>query len=136
MGPWCHRWLQKCCCHYHNIRYCFSICYNAFLYSYPNVLLTYYAIVIWNWISCEAGRSTDVGNLVYEPPRDGPTLWEIGIPDRTAAEFYVPDPNLLYINKLYVNQPDCRLVPLIVIFRNLYIKLGWFMQEESVKIRT
>nr|POF25716.1 rhamnogalacturonate lyase [Quercus suber] len=53
-------------------------------------------------------RSTDVGNLVYEPPRDGPTLWEIGIPDRTAAEFYVPDPNLLYINKLYVNQPGYR----------------------------
>ena len=66
--------------------------------------------MLWNRISCEAGLSIDIGNLVYEPPRDGPTLWEIGIPDRTAAEFYVPDPNPLYINKLYVNHPD-RLVP-------------------------
>lgn len=45
-----------------------------------------------------------MGDLVYEPPRDGPTLWEIGIPDRSAAEFYIPDPS--YINKLYVNHPD------------------------------
>ena len=78
--------------------------------SNPNVLLTYYFIVIWNWISCEAGLRIDVGELVYKPPRDGPTLWEIGIPDRSAAEFYVPDPNHLYINKLYLNHPD-RLVP-------------------------
>ncbi|KAK4559994.1 hypothetical protein RGQ29_008971 [Quercus rubra] len=52
------------------------------------------------------GLSIDVGELVYKPPRDGPTLWEIGIPDRSAAEFYVPDPNHLYINKLYLNHPD------------------------------
>lgn len=47
-----------------------------------------------------------MGDLVYEPPRDGPTLWEIGIPDRSASEFYVPDPNPIYINKLFVNHPD------------------------------
>lgn len=47
-----------------------------------------------------------MGDLVYEPPRDGPTLWEIGIPDRSAAEFFVPDPDSKYINKLYVNHPD------------------------------
>lgn len=52
------------------------------------------------------GCDIDIGDLVYEPPRDGPTLWEIGIPDRSAAEFYVPDPNPKYINKLYVNHPD------------------------------
>ncbi|KAH7669404.1 Rhamnogalacturonan endolyase protein [Dioscorea alata] len=52
------------------------------------------------------GDVIDLGELVYEPPRDGPTLWEIGIPDRSAKEFYVPDPNPLYINKLYVNHPD------------------------------
>jgi rhamnogalacturonan endolyase len=55
-----------------------------------------------NIIGCEI----KVGELVYEPPRDGPTLWEIGIPDRTAAEFYVPDPNPLYINRLYINHSD------------------------------
>lgn len=48
----------------------------------------------------------DLGTLVYEPPRHGPTLWEIGIPDRSAAEFYVPDPNPKYINKLYLNHSD------------------------------
>ena len=53
-----------------------------------------------------AGCNIDIGDIVYEPPRSGPTLWEIGIPDRSAAEFYVPDPNPKYINKLYVNHPD------------------------------
>ncbi|KAJ4701497.1 Rhamnogalacturonate lyase family protein [Melia azedarach] len=52
------------------------------------------------------GFHADLEDLVYNPPRDGPTLWEIGIPDRSAAEFYVPDPNPKYINKLYVNHPD------------------------------
>ncbi|XP_057773237.1 probable rhamnogalacturonate lyase B isoform X1 [Salvia miltiorrhiza] len=52
------------------------------------------------------GCKIDMGKLVYEPARDGPTLWEIGIPDRTAQQFYVPDPNPKYINKLYINHPD------------------------------
>ncbi|CAN6542923.1 unnamed protein product [Malus baccata var. baccata] len=52
------------------------------------------------------GCNVDVGTLVYEPPRSGPTFWEIGIPDRTAAEFYIPDPNPNHINKLYVNHTD------------------------------
>lgn len=47
-----------------------------------------------------------MGDLVYEPPRDGPTLWEIGIPDRSAAEFHVPDPNPKYINPLFLNNPN------------------------------
>ena len=41
---------------------------------------------------CIAGSEISLGNLVFTPPRNGPTLWEIGIPDRTAAEFYIPDP--------------------------------------------
>ncbi|KAG8654871.1 hypothetical protein MANES_05G188300v8 [Manihot esculenta] len=57
-------------------------------------------------ITITTGCDIDMGDLVFEPPRDGPTLWEIGIPDRSAAEFYVPDPNPSYINKLYVNHPD------------------------------
>lgn len=61
-----------------------------------------------------------MGDLVYEPPRDGPTLWEIGTPDRSAAEFYVPDPNPKYINKLYVNHPD-RLAFSITIFRSQFL---------------
>ncbi|KAL6012683.1 hypothetical protein ACLOJK_003172 [Asimina triloba] len=52
------------------------------------------------------GCAIDLGDLVFEPPRDGPTLWEIGFPDRSAGEFYVPDPNPMYINKLFVDHPD------------------------------
>ncbi|XP_065619966.1 probable rhamnogalacturonate lyase B [Quercus suber] len=87
---------------------CFSIknvrtgVYNLYAWV-PGVIGDYRYDVV---INITAGLGIDVGNLVYEPPRDGPTLWEIGIPDRTAAEFYVPDPNPLYINKLYVNHPD------------------------------
>lgn len=43
---------------------------------------------------------------MYEPPRDGPTVWEIGVPDRSAAEFYVPDPNPALMNQLYNVHPD------------------------------
>ncbi|KAF5746762.1 rhamnogalacturonate lyase B [Tripterygium wilfordii] len=57
-------------------------------------------------VTITSGCDIDMGDLVYEPPRDGPTLWEIGIPDRSAAEFYVPDPDPKYINKLFVNHPD------------------------------
>lgn len=53
-----------------------------------------------------AGYNIEVGKIVYEAPRDGPTLWEIGIPDRTAQQFFIPDPNPKYINKLYINHPD------------------------------
>ncbi|CAM8936586.1 unnamed protein product [Rhodiola kirilowii] len=52
------------------------------------------------------GCDISLGDLVYAPPRNGPTLWEIGVPDRSAAEFYVPDPNPKYINKLYIDHPD------------------------------
>ncbi|KAK4417081.1 hypothetical protein Salat_2533600 [Sesamum alatum] len=52
------------------------------------------------------GSKIRLRTLVYDPPRNGPTLWEIGIPDRTAAEFFVPDPNPMLMNQLYVSQPD------------------------------
>ncbi|KAM3338420.1 hypothetical protein P3S68_030506 [Capsicum galapagoense] len=38
------------------------------------------------------GSRTRLYTLVFNPPRSGPTLWEIGIPDRTAAEFFIPNP--------------------------------------------
>ncbi|KAL6511177.1 hypothetical protein OROHE_020546 [Orobanche hederae] len=57
-------------------------------------------------ITITPGCYIDMDRVVYEPPRDGPTLWDIGIPDRSAREFYVPDPSPKYINKLYVDHPD------------------------------
>ncbi|CAI0464064.1 unnamed protein product [Linum tenue] len=59
-------------------------------------------------VTIAPGSSMDMGDVVYEPPRHGPTLWEIGYPDRTASGFYVPDVDPKYINKLYVNHPDSR----------------------------
>ncbi|KAH6784507.1 Rhamnogalacturonate lyase family protein [Perilla frutescens var. hirtella] len=52
------------------------------------------------------GSEIEIGDLVYDPPRSGPTLWEIGVPDRTAFEFFVPDPAPGFINKLYINHTE------------------------------
>ncbi|XP_076933802.1 uncharacterized protein LOC143599825 [Bidens hawaiensis] len=50
------------------------------------------------------GSKIRMGLLVHKPPRNGPTVWEIGVPDRTAAEFYVPEPNPRVTNQLYTSQ--------------------------------
>jgi len=63
----------------------------------------------------QTGSRINVHDIVYQPPRNGPTLWEIGIPDRTAAEFFVPDPNPKFINKLFINHPDRLLTYLYVL---------------------
>ncbi|CAN1288425.1 Rhamnogalacturonate lyase [Linum perenne] len=52
-------------------------------------------------INVQAGNEVKLGPVTYKAPRNGSTLWEIGIPDRSAAEFYVPDPDPHYVNKLY-----------------------------------
>ncbi|XP_068656080.1 uncharacterized protein [Aristolochia californica] len=57
-------------------------------------------------VTVTEGSDIDLGVLIYEPPRDGPTMWEIGIPDRSAFEFYIPEPNPKYVNKLFINHPD------------------------------
>ncbi|ESW28447.1 hypothetical protein PHAVU_003G287200 [Phaseolus vulgaris] len=55
-------------------------------------------------ITVSKGGVITLDSLVYVPPRSGPTIWEIGFPDRTAAEFYVPDPYPTLMNKLYNEQ--------------------------------
>ncbi|KAA8546656.1 hypothetical protein F0562_003113 [Nyssa sinensis] len=57
-------------------------------------------------VNVKPGNENKLGTLIYDPPRRGPTLWEIGIPDRTAAEFYVPDPDPKFINQLYINHTE------------------------------
>ncbi|KAL5775330.1 hypothetical protein ACOSP7_012887 [Xanthoceras sorbifolium] len=57
-------------------------------------------------VTISAGSQTELGNLTYVPLRDGPTVWEIGFPDRTAIGFYVPDVNPKYVNKLFLNSPE------------------------------
>lgn len=53
-------------------------------------------------IKIEPGSEIQLPSLIYKPPRNGPTLWEIGIPDRTAAEFYIPEPYPTLTNQLYI----------------------------------
>ena len=38
-------------------------------------------------VTIEAGKSLDLGHLDWKPVRFGKQLWDIGIPDRSAAEF-------------------------------------------------
>ncbi|KAK6150317.1 hypothetical protein DH2020_015249 [Rehmannia glutinosa] len=47
-------------------------------------------------ITITPGSNVVARNVVFEAPRKGPTLWEIGIPDRSAAEFFIPDPDPKY----------------------------------------
>ncbi|KAI3832433.1 hypothetical protein MKX03_020667 [Papaver bracteatum] len=62
-----------------------------------------------NLITVKEGASIELDDdLVYEPPRNGTTLWEIGIPDRTAAEFFVPKVDPKYVNPLYLEQDSFR----------------------------
>ncbi|XP_057418464.1 uncharacterized protein LOC130712662 [Lotus japonicus] len=56
-------------------------------------------------INITPGRVIQLGSLMFNPPRNGPTIWEIGIPDRSAAEFYVPDPYPNLINRVFVGKP-------------------------------
>jgi rhamnogalacturonan endolyase len=42
-------------------------------------------------ITVEAGKPLDLGDIEWKPVRNGKQLWDIGIPDRTAAEFFHGD---------------------------------------------
>ncbi|KAI5654686.1 hypothetical protein M9H77_31873 [Catharanthus roseus] len=57
-------------------------------------------------IEIKPASEINLGSLVFTPPRNGPTLWEIGISDRTAEEFYIPDPIPTLRNYLFDNQTD------------------------------
>lgn len=59
-----------------------------------------------NLYTIRPGKQIQIGDVVYNPPRNGPTVWEIGIPDRTASEFYIPDPDPGFMNKLYINHTE------------------------------
>ncbi|CAH9078142.1 unnamed protein product, partial [Cuscuta epithymum] len=52
------------------------------------------------------GEETRLGDIEFIPPRNGPTIWEIGIPDRKAAEFFVPDPRPELRNYALINHTE------------------------------
>ncbi|XP_024533891.1 probable rhamnogalacturonate lyase B [Selaginella moellendorffii] len=71
-------------------------------------------------ITISQGGSYDLGSLVYKPPRNGPTLWEIGFPDRSAAGFFVPSPDSKYVSKLFVYQERFRQYGLWTRYSEIY----------------
>ncbi|CAN4114795.1 unnamed protein product [Withania somnifera] len=52
------------------------------------------------------GGNIKLKNLVYKPPRNGATIWEIGVPDRTAVEFFIPTPPPQYKVHKYQNDTE------------------------------
>ncbi|KAG5574227.1 hypothetical protein H5410_054361, partial [Solanum commersonii] len=56
-----------------------------------------------SYITVTQGKDTYLGQIIFETPRKGPPLWEIGFPDRTANEFFIPDPLPGLQNYLYTN---------------------------------
>ncbi|KAK9233307.1 hypothetical protein WN943_023556 [Citrus x changshan-huyou] len=48
----------------------------------------------------------NLGTIVYEPPRNGPTLWRIEVPHRLASEFFVLDPYAKFKNPLFTGSSD------------------------------
>ncbi|KAI5077487.1 hypothetical protein GOP47_0007311 [Adiantum capillus-veneris] len=54
----------------------------------------------------QPGSLVDLQESVFDAPRDGKTVWEIGIPDRSSTEFYIPDPDPKFVNRLYLNHPE------------------------------
>lgn len=39
----------------------------------------------------ESTSTLHVGNFSFKAPRQGPTLWEIGVPDRSAGALEIPE---------------------------------------------
>ncbi|CAN1342756.1 Rhamnogalacturonate lyase, partial [Linum perenne] len=73
-------------------------------------------------ITISPGSKIKLGNIVFDPPRNGPTLWDIGVPDRTAAEFHVPDAYPTLMNKLYANHQRFRQYGLWSRYAEMYPK--------------
>ncbi|KAG2555669.1 probable rhamnogalacturonate lyase B [Panicum virgatum] len=71
-------------------------------------------------VTVTPGCAIDLGDLVFLPPRSGPTLWEIGVPDRTAAEFFVPDVDPRYANRLFLHKDKYRQYGLWERYAELY----------------
>ncbi|KAM3283236.1 hypothetical protein P3S67_026881 [Capsicum chacoense] len=71
------------------------------LYSWvPGVLGEY---KFSSYVEVTPGSETALGQIIFEAIRNSPTLWEIGFPDRSAAEFFIPDPLPGFENHLYTN---------------------------------
>jgi len=100
-------------------------------FAIGNVLAGEYNLYAWvpgflgnymyaDLVTVVAGGTVSLPDLVFEPPRLGPTLWDIGVPDRSAAEFFVPDPNPKYLSKLFLTRDRYRQYGLWERYADLY----------------
>ncbi|RCV36340.1 hypothetical protein SETIT_7G310700v2 [Setaria italica] len=90
--------------------------YNLYAWV-PGVLGDY---MYTSAVTVTPGCAIDLGDLVFLPPRSGPTLWEIGVPDRTAAEFFIPDVDPRYANRLFLHRDMYRQYGLWERYAELY----------------
>ncbi|XP_047340187.1 probable rhamnogalacturonate lyase B [Impatiens glandulifera] len=52
-------------------------------------------------VTISPGFTTRLNHLLFKPPRVGVTLWEIGYPDRSSQEFYIPNSDPYYSNYIF-----------------------------------
>ncbi|XP_015057396.1 probable rhamnogalacturonate lyase B [Solanum pennellii] len=78
--------------------------YNLYA-TIPGVLGDYKYTSI---VDVTSGSNIKLGDLLYNPPRNGVTIWEIGVPDRTAAEFFIPNPPPQFKVHKYKNNSESR----------------------------
>ncbi|CAL1367707.1 unnamed protein product [Linum trigynum] len=57
-------------------------------------------------ITVKPGNEINLGQVMFKPPRNGPTVWELGIPNRSAKEFFIPNPDPKALNKFWLDKPD------------------------------
>ncbi|XP_066357081.1 uncharacterized protein [Miscanthus floridulus] len=105
---------------------------GGFRFTIANVRPGVYSLYAWvpgvlgDYVSASSvtvtagGAVVDLGDLVFRPPRSGPTVWEIGVPDRTAAEFFVPDVDPRYANRLFLSKDRYRQYGLWARYAELY----------------
>ncbi|KAI3976371.1 hypothetical protein MKX01_001839, partial [Papaver californicum] len=128
-----------------------SIADNEGSFCTSNILTGEYNLFAWipgfigdyrynSNLMIEPGSDMDLGNLVHEPSRDGSIIWEIGIPDRSAQEFYIPEPNPKFNNRLFFRQyglwerytdPDSDLI--YTVDSSDYTKDWFFAQFTRIK---
>ncbi|XP_019177210.1 PREDICTED: rhamnogalacturonate lyase B-like isoform X2 [Ipomoea nil] len=71
-------------------------------------------------VNIKPGSDIELGDLVYKPPRNGATLWDIGVAERTAAEFYIPNPDPKYKVHKFKDQPKNKEYGLWKRYADLY----------------
>ncbi|GBG78757.1 hypothetical protein CBR_g27981 [Chara braunii] len=63
---------------------------SYYLFSYVGGVVGDHVLQQKVAVGSEGDKNVDVGTKVVRPPRKGPTIWSIGVPNRSFGEFFVP----------------------------------------------